>query len=135
MPRPRKKCRIDSAPPVVFYKPQGVPLGQLKGVTLAVEGFEAFRLVDAEGLSQEEAAERMRVSRPTICRILGEARSIVAKALANGWAIRIEDRPEPEHDRVGSGNGAESVRAGCRGRSRGCGRRHGGGALKTSEGS
>lgn len=37
----------------------------------------------------------MGVSRPTLCRILGEARSRVARALSRGWAIRIEtDLPE-----------------------------------------
>lgn len=87
----RKKCRfVGAAPAVVFFKPQGIPLGQLRGVSLDVEGLEALRLVDAEGLSQEEAAARMRVSRPTLCRILGVARSAVARALSNGWAIRIE---------------------------------------------
>ena len=54
MPRPRKRRCISSAPPAVFYKPQGVPLGQLRGVILRMEGLEAMRLVDAEGLSQEE---------------------------------------------------------------------------------
>lgn len=49
-----------------------------------------MRLVDDEDMSQEAAAERMDVSRPTLCRILAEARSVVAKALGNGWAIRIE---------------------------------------------
>ena len=121
MPRPRKRRCIRSAPPATFYKPQGIPLRQLRGVTLAVEGFEAIRLVDAEGLSQEEAAGHMEVSRPTLCRILGTARTVVARALVNGWAIRIEDvdASEPSADRTGpQGNAA---RPGCRGRGRACG--------------
>jgi predicted DNA-binding protein (UPF0251 family) len=65
-------------------------MARLKGVTLPVEGLEALRLVDAEGLSQDEAAERMEVSRPTLSRILAEARQLVARALSQGWAIRIE---------------------------------------------
>lgn len=125
MPRPRKRCRIGQAPPATFYKPQGVPLGQLKGVSLCVEGFEALRLVDGQGLSQEEAAGRMGVSRPTLCRILGEARSLVAKALSNGWAIRIEgQRVDAEAER-----GAGTV---CRGRGRRCGR-NGRGPFQTEE--
>lgn len=87
----RRKCRaVAGLPAVSLYKPQGVPLGQLTGVALPVEGLEALRLVDAEGLSQEEAAAHMHVSRPTLCRILAEARSLVATALNRGWAIRIE---------------------------------------------
>lgn len=87
----RRKCRfVADVPEVTVFKPQGVPMSQLYGVVIALDGFEALRLVDAEGLSQEEAAERMRVSRPTLCRILGEARGQVARALSRGWAIRIE---------------------------------------------
>jgi predicted DNA-binding protein (UPF0251 family) len=77
-------------PEVTVFKPMGVSMSQLSGVVLGLDGFEALRLVDGEGLSQEEAAARMKVSRPTLCRILGEARAQVARALSRGWAIRIE---------------------------------------------
>lgn len=90
MPRPRKRRCLGAEPPATLYKPQGVPMGRLRGAVLSAEGFEALRLVDADGLSQEEAAERMGVSRSTVCRILGEARTLLARCLANGWAIRIE---------------------------------------------
>ncbi len=87
----RRKCRmVERMPLVGFYKPQGVPLTRLRGVSLPVEAFEAIRLVDDLGMSQEEAAERMAVSRPTLNRILAEGRTLVARALARGWAIRIE---------------------------------------------
>jgi predicted DNA-binding protein (UPF0251 family) len=87
----RRKCRfVADVPAVTVFKPQGVPMGQLYGVAIGLDGFEALRLVDAEGLSQEEAAARMGVSRPTLCRILGEARTLVARALTRGWAIRVE---------------------------------------------
>ena len=59
MPRPRMNRRIGHQPPVRFYKPQGIPMGQLRGVTLTLDGLEAIRLADAEGLDHEEAAERM----------------------------------------------------------------------------
>ncbi len=129
MPRPRKRRCIQSTPPATFYKPQGVPMGQLRGVTLAVEGFEALRLVDAEGLSQEEAAVRMEVSRPTLCRILGEARMVVARALTNGWAIRIEDVGEDGANTAQAGAETDSPRAGCR--RRGCGLGHEGNVPET----
>jgi len=90
LPRPRK-CRLVQQPPVaVFYKPQGVPMRALRGVVLPVEGLEALRLVDMEGMDQETAAGRMGVSRPTLSRVLAQARATVARALVNGWAIRIE---------------------------------------------
>jgi uncharacterized protein len=90
MPRPRMNRRIGHQPPVRFYKPQGIPLGQLRGVTLTLDGFEAIRLADAEGLDHEKAAERMGISRPTFSRLLAEARGTVARGLVNGWAIRID---------------------------------------------
>jgi len=65
-------------------------MGQLRGVTLTLDGLEAIRLADAEGLDHEEAAERMGISRPTFSRLVAEARGIVARGLVNGWAIRID---------------------------------------------
>lgn len=107
MPRPRKRRCIQAMPPALFYKPQGVALADLRGVTLPLDGYEAMRLVDALGLSQEEAAQRMGVSRPTLCRVLGEARTVVAKAISNGWAIRVEteDEAEPSPARGRRGQG------------------------------
>jgi predicted DNA-binding protein (UPF0251 family) len=90
MPRPRKCRRVQNHPHHGFYKPQGVPIQDLRGVTLPVEGLEAIRLADADGMEHEEAARRMGVSRPTFSRILSEARRQVARALSNGWALRIE---------------------------------------------
>jgi len=77
-------------PNVRYFKPQGVPLRFLDEIALAVEGLEALRLADVEGLDQETAAAQMKVSRPTFTRVLAEARQTVAKALVAGWAIRVE---------------------------------------------
>lgn len=92
----RRKCRFVAVTPAfTVFKPMGVPLGQLCGAVLGVDGLEAMRLVDAEGCSQEEAARHMGVSRSTLCRILAEARGQVARALSQGWVIRIAvDQPE-----------------------------------------
>ncbi len=57
---------------------------------LTVEGAEALRLVDAKGLDQQTAADRMAVSRHTLGRILAQARQVVARAITEGMAIRIE---------------------------------------------
>lgn len=90
MVRP-KNCRlIAQQPDVVYYKPQGIPLRELEEVTLSLDGLEALRLGDVEGMYHEEAAERMGVSRATFGRIIKEARCTVASALLNGKALRIE---------------------------------------------
>ena len=90
MPRPRINRRVGQQPVAAFYKPQGVALHQLKGLILTVEGLEALRLADAEGLEHQHAAEIMGISRPTFSRLLAEARRTLATAVSNGWAIRIE---------------------------------------------
>ena len=45
MPRPKRKRRVQAMPAATFFKPQGVPVHALKGLTLSLEGYEAFRLV------------------------------------------------------------------------------------------
>lgn len=90
MPRPCKTRRIAAMPLVTFFKPQGVPMDSLRGAVLPVEGLEALRLADFEGLDHDQAALGMGVSRPTFSRLLNEARHIVATALVKGWALRID---------------------------------------------
>ena len=114
MPRPRKCRRVQNHPLQGFYKPHGVPVQDLKGVTLPVECLEAIRLADAEGMDHEAAARQMGVSRPTFSRILSEARHQVAKALSNGWAIRIEGGNYELAESVPPFHGKER-RRGCQG--------------------
>jgi hypothetical protein len=55
---------------------------------------EAQRLVDLEGLSQEEAAKQMAVSRGTVWRLLQSARRKSAQSLSEGRPILILDEEE-----------------------------------------
>ena len=50
---------------------------------------EALRLVDLEGLSQEQAGTQMGVSRGTIWRLVKSARSKVAQALTEGRTLTV----------------------------------------------
>jgi predicted DNA-binding protein (UPF0251 family) len=75
---------------VTFFKPQGIPLKTLEQAHLTVDELEALRLSDFEGLSHELVAQQMKVSRPTVTRMLAKAHRAVADALVNGKAIRIE---------------------------------------------
>jgi len=90
MPRPRKCRMVDAKPGVWLFKPQGIPARLLDEVYLPIEGYEALRLADLEGLRQDEAAAKMKVSRQTFGRILADARRAVAEALIHGLALRIE---------------------------------------------
>jgi predicted DNA-binding protein (UPF0251 family)/predicted Fe-Mo cluster-binding NifX family protein len=89
MPRPRKCRNVSAAPDITYFKPRGVPLRELAEVYLPLDGFEAIRLVDYNGLNHEAAASQMKVSRQTLGRILASARQIIAKALVQGLALRI----------------------------------------------
>jgi predicted DNA-binding protein (UPF0251 family) len=75
------------------FKPAGIPSVILDEVVMTLDEFEALRLADLEGLYHEQAAERMRVSRPTFSRIVQSAHLKVAEALVHGKAIRIEGGP------------------------------------------
>ena len=90
MPRPRMKRMIANNPVARFYKPQAVKMRDLKQLSLSYEELEALRLADVEKMEQTKAAEKMNISRPTFSRLLGRARTIVATALTNGWAIKIQ---------------------------------------------
>jgi uncharacterized protein len=88
--RPFKCRRIAYMPGITFFKPAGIPLGELEEIVLSLEEAEALRLKELEGMEQEQGAQKMNVSRPTFQRILASARNKVADAILNGKAIRIE---------------------------------------------
>lgn len=90
MARPRNCRRVETLPNVSYFKPRGIPLSALQEVILTVDEFEALRLADLEGLYQEQAAERMRISRQTFGRIIDSAHRKVADALIQGKALKIE---------------------------------------------
>lgn len=60
---------------------------------MTLDEFEAMRLADLDGLHQEQAAEQMRVSRPTFSRIVDSAHRKMADVLVHGKALRIEGGP------------------------------------------
>jgi predicted DNA-binding protein (UPF0251 family) len=65
------------------------PLRNSEPVFIETAELEAIRLVDMEGLSQEEAGQRMSVSRGTIWRLVQSARKKTAQALTEGRPLRI----------------------------------------------
>jgi uncharacterized protein len=90
MARPRHCRRVSSVPESNYFKPRGIPLSMLEEVILTVDEFEAVRLADLECLYQEQAAERMKVSRQTFGRIIDSAHRKVAEALVKSKALKIE---------------------------------------------
>jgi predicted DNA-binding protein (UPF0251 family) len=94
------------------FVPNRTPPWGREEVFLPIEGLEAIRLSDFQGLEQEKAAIMMNVSRQTFGRILADARAVVADALVMGKVLRIE------------GGHFEMPPRGRRGRHRGWGGRH-----------
>ena len=90
MARPRHCRRVGFLPESNYFKPRGIPLLMLEEVNLTVDEFEAIRLADLNSLYQEQAAEKMKVSRQTFGRIIESAHKKVAEALAKGKALKIE---------------------------------------------
>ncbi len=90
MARPRHCRRVGSMPETNYFKPRGIPLSLLEEVVLTVDEFEAIRLADLESFYQEQAAEKMNVSRQTFGRIIESAHRKVAEALVRGKALKIE---------------------------------------------
>ena len=107
MPRPCKFRMISGAPTCTVYKPAGVPARDLDWITLEIDEFESIRLLDHLGYEQEQAAQAMGISRPTITRIYSRARQKIATALVNGNAIRIVGLSEisPQFQFRGGGGG------------------------------
>jgi predicted DNA-binding protein (UPF0251 family) len=90
MPRPFKLRCVAHEPGATYFKPRGIPLTELAEVVLALDGLEAVRLADLEGLYQEEAAARMKVSRQTFGNIIRSAHAKIAEAIVHGKALKIE---------------------------------------------
>jgi len=90
MARPRNCRRVGLMPESNYFKPRGLPLSILEEVILTVDEFEAIRLADLDCLYQEQAAEKMNVSRQTFGRIIESAHKKVAEALVKGKALKIE---------------------------------------------
>jgi predicted DNA-binding protein (UPF0251 family) len=89
MPRPVIPRQVLGTLPAVTFTPGAAPPASLGRAGLTLDGLEALRLADLEGLYQEEAARRMGVSRATFARVLADARRQVADALVNSKALAI----------------------------------------------
>jgi predicted DNA-binding protein (UPF0251 family) len=93
-----KPVTLGVIPPANSLTPN--PAGNLEPVVMDFAELEAFRLVDLEGLSQEEAGRKMGVSRGTIWRLVQSARRKAAQALSKGRPLNIAPfTPERETSR------------------------------------
>ena len=90
MSRPKQDRKISNPPLMQGFKPFGIPRRMLSQVSLLYDEYEAIRLLDYEGMNQDQAAVQMNVSRPTLTRTYENARKTIAQALVEGNMIMIQ---------------------------------------------
>ncbi|RKQ83638.1 DUF134 domain-containing protein [Brockia lithotrophica] len=98
MPRPRKRRRVCFSPEYREFGPLGQgPWTRERTIHMPLEELETIRLIDLEGLTQEECAARMGVARSTVQRMYQEARRKIAESLVLGKRLVVHgDAPEFE---------------------------------------
>jgi len=88
MPRPKKWRKVCCLPEVNRFGPL---YGSAEGyVIMSVDEYEAVRLIDLEGMTQEECSVQMNVARTTVQGIYDVARKKIADSLVNGKTLIIE---------------------------------------------
>ena len=87
MPRPFRCRRIEQLPVYRSFSPDDITAAE--DVRMTVDEFEALRLLDDEGLTQEACAVRMNIARTTVTAIYDSARKKVADALVHGKRLLI----------------------------------------------
>ena len=132
MPRPRIRRRISFMPEVTYFKPAGITMASLNETILTVDEYEAIKLVDLEGIAQNKAGKKMKISQPTLSRLLKSARKKLSDAIINGKAIKIKGgtykmvQPRGRGLGIGRGQGRGLGRGAGRGMGIGPGGRMGG---------
>ncbi len=89
-PRPKKYRSCSCKFMRKAFKPTGIPMTQIEKIPFYADELEAFKLCDFDGLTQEDAAVKMGISRATVQRILASARKKTAEALSQCKALVCE---------------------------------------------
>lgn len=102
MPRPKKWRKVCCMPSSTEFAPVGVSFQPDDAVVMAVDEYEAIRLIDHEGFTQEKCAGYMKIARTTVQQIYNDARKKLSVSLVegkpliiNGGEFRLCDGDEP----------------------------------------
>jgi predicted DNA-binding protein (UPF0251 family)/predicted Fe-Mo cluster-binding NifX family protein len=88
MPRPPRRRSIGGYPDYWSFSPEDDGGGK-EIIVLLLDEYEAIRLIDREGLTQEQCAEKMGVARTTVTAIYDSARRKIARAIVDGRRLQI----------------------------------------------
>ena len=89
MPRTTKCRKIRSFPDYYSFVPEEADAEKIETVMLSLDEYETIRLLDHEGLNQEECAARMGVARTTVTAMYECARKKLVGAVVEGKRLRI----------------------------------------------
>ena len=89
MPRKVKCRKVCHYPQTLEFLPQNNNAEQ-EPILLTVDEYEAIRLIDRRGMSQEQCAAFMQIARTTVQRIYETARKKLADFVVEGRSLRIE---------------------------------------------
>ncbi|HAN76567.1 MAG TPA: hypothetical protein DCQ31_01730 [Bacteroidales bacterium] len=90
MPRPQKSRKVCNPPKMQGFKPFGIVVCDTEMIIMQYDEYETIKLVNYDNLSQDDAAERMEISRPTLTRIYNSALFKIAQAFVEGKSIIIQ---------------------------------------------
>ncbi|MCH1982328.1 DUF134 domain-containing protein [Ruminococcus sp. OA3] len=108
MPRPCKRRRICGMPQNRRFLPSDIIQEKKATVIMGLDEYETIRLIDFEGMNQEECARSMEVARTTVQAIYNSARRKLAECLVEGKELYVD--------------GGDYIL--CEGENRGCGCGH-----------
>ena len=90
MSRPRIRRKVCCLPKNNRFGPLNKPNKKDHFIVVTIDEYEAIRLIDLEGFTQEECAKQMNVARTTVQRIYADARVKLAESLVKGKTLNIE---------------------------------------------
>ncbi len=89
MPRTPKCRKIYSFPDYYSFIPEDAEKENLESIMMSLDEYETIRLLDYEGLNQEECALRMGVARTTVTAMYENARKKLISAVVEGKRLSI----------------------------------------------
>lgn len=90
MPRPCKRRRVCAKPVCCKFSPESGKKSEANCIVMTLDEYEAIRLIDYEGLTQEQCALQMSVSRTTAQSVYSSARKKTAQCLVEGAELKID---------------------------------------------
>lgn len=90
MARPVKKRNVCNLPSTDGFGPLNSRGSSENLIIMSIDEYETIRLIDYEGLTQQECSDQMEVARTTVQGIYSSARKKLAEALVLGSRLQIE---------------------------------------------